>query len=245
LSSNVGSYASRWSSVGAVTSPDTTSPDASSRFSFVFAGLYPLLCAALWCVGAWLLRRSSASLFDAVTPHTLDLPVVDVLAELGVVLLGILVLVAAWQARRHGVAAIARAASGAVGVCLAYGASEVVKLLVREDRPCRNLQSVADCPAVGDWSFPSNHTAIAWGAAALIMLLSAGRWSRWARSGVMALAAAVALARIAQGVHYPHDVLAGAAIGWFVTASAAIFLSPVAAALLHRVPRIDVFTSRR
>ncbi|MEU6896115.1 phosphatase PAP2 family protein, partial [Streptomyces sp. NPDC046557] len=67
-----------------------------------------------------------------------------------------------------------------------------------------------------DWSFPSNHSALA--AAAAVALLYVSR-----RLGAAALTAAVLMAasRVWVGVHYPHDALAGFLIGALVAASAA------------------------
>ncbi|CAM5410962.1 hypothetical protein SVIOM342S_10411 [Streptomyces violaceorubidus] len=68
---------------------------------------------------------------------------------------------------------------------MAYGASAVLKLLVREERPCQGLhvRTIKTCPAPGDWSFPSNHATVS--------------------------ALAMAASRIWAGAHYPHDVMAG------------------------------------
>jgi len=59
-----------------------------------------------------------------------------------------------------------------------------------------------------DSSFPSN-------AAALAFALSAGVWMRDRRVGTLLLpfAALFPLARVAAGVHYPSDILAGALVG--------------------------------
>jgi undecaprenyl-diphosphatase len=100
------------------------------------------------------------------------------------------------------------------GTVVAYGTSEVVKLLVTEERPCRvvDVATVLVCPAPGDWSWPSNHSTIA-GALAVACLLVAPRlWP-----AVVPLALAVAGARVAAGVHYVHDVLSGLALGVLVT----------------------------
>ena len=63
--------------------------------------------------------------------------------------------------------------------------------------------------AMSDFSFPSGHSAAAFAVAVVMYLRLPKRW------GVPALllAAAIALSRLYVGVHYPTDVLAGAAIG--------------------------------
>ncbi|HYH31282.1 MAG TPA: phosphatase PAP2 family protein, partial [Pseudonocardia sp.] len=79
-----------------------------------------------------------------------------------------------WRARRGCAAKVARAVLAPVVTALAWVASEAVKDLWQEDRPCRALGEVATivaCPEFGDWSFPSNHATIA-GAAAVAVLWS-------------------------------------------------------------------------
>ncbi|MEU0945668.1 phosphatase PAP2 family protein [Streptomyces canus] len=118
-----------------------------------------------------------------------------------------------WSARRAGGAAAVTALAVPVIVIVAYGVNSLVKSAVREDRPCQSLRvsTLEACPAPGDWSFPSNHAAIA--AAAAVALVFVSR-----RLGTLAALAAVAMAvsRVWVGVHYPHDVVAGAMVGGFV-----------------------------
>lgn len=90
------------------------------------------------------------------------------------------------------------------------------------------------CPAPGDWSFPSNHATLA--AAAAVAL-----WSVSARLGVIATigATAMAVSRVWVGAHYPHDIIAGLAVGGLVAAILALLLSrhaPALADLLGRGP---------
>ncbi|MER6628389.1 phosphatase PAP2 family protein [Streptomyces sp. NPDC000987] len=118
-----------------------------------------------------------------------------------------------WFARRTGGAAAVTALAVPVVVVVASGVDVAVKLAVREDRPCRSLRvpTLEACPAPGDWSFPSNHAAIA--AAAAVALFFVSR-----RLGAVAAVAAVAMAasRVWVGAHYPHDVVAGALAGGLV-----------------------------
>lgn len=124
-----------------------------------------------------------------------------------------------WRARHAPARELAVAVVGPAGVVAAYVVSEVVKLLVREDRPCRGITTIAACPPPDDWSFPSNHTVIAAGAAATLTL--AWRALAWV---VLPLAAIMAFSRVFVGVHYPHDVAAGFVVG--------VVLAPLFALLL-------------
>lgn len=112
-----------------------------------------------------------------------------------------------------------RAFLAGAGVVVAYAISEVVKLVVREERPCRTAPSMAECPAPGDWSFPSNHSVIAGASAMAIWVLH--RTYGWV-AAVCAIAAASS--RVVVGVHYVHDVMAGLALGALVSWGIAVLL---------------------
>ncbi|WP_425471005.1 phosphatase PAP2 family protein [Streptomyces armeniacus] len=105
----------------------------------------------------------------------------------------------------------------ACALVVAYGLSEVVKLLVAEERPCRAVPDAAPplaaCPASGDWSFPSNHATLALAAATGVALLWRGL--AWLAVPVGLL---TAFSRVFVGVHYPFDVLAGGLLGATVAA---------------------------
>jgi undecaprenyl-diphosphatase len=112
--------------------------------------------------------------------------------------------------RRASVAAVLSA-----GLALAIG--KVISELVDRSRPF-----VADPSGVhlfsghaADPGFPSDHATAAFAIAVAILL----RKRSW---GIVALVAATVLSvgRVALGIHYPSDVLAGAALG----AAAALFL---------------------
>jgi undecaprenyl-diphosphatase len=78
-----------------------------------------------------------------------------------------------------------------------------------------------------DPGFPSDHATAAF-AIAVALLLRSRRW------GAVALAAAIVLAatRVAMGIHYPTDVLAGAAVG---SLAAIVLYQARVRALLHRL----------
>lgn len=131
----------------------------------------------------------------------------------GLGVFALLMLLAWWQARRAGTPAAVTALAVPLVTLLAFGVDSLLKLAVQEDRPCQQLSVVTleACPAPGDWSFPSNHAALASAAAFALLLVSR-------RLGVIALAAAILMAasRVWVGVHYPHDVLIGFAVGALV-----------------------------
>jgi undecaprenyl-diphosphatase len=89
----------------------------------------------------------------------------------------------------------------------AIWANYAVKLVVRRQRPqLRGLPPLA--PATSRLSFPSAH-ATSSAAAAVAM----GRVAPGARPALYGLAGAICLTRPYLGMHYPSDVVAGAAIG--------------------------------
>lgn len=96
----------------------------------------------------------------------------------------------------------------------------VLKRIVDRDRPYAVLP---EAEPLLRWdvsaSFPSGHAATS-AAGAVILAYLLGRWG-W---GLAAVAAAVAYSRVYIGVHYPLDVLAGAAIGAAVALAAAALL---------------------
>jgi membrane-associated phospholipid phosphatase len=122
-----------------------------------------------------------------------------------------------WRARTRPVPVMARALAAPVVTVLAYALSDTAKEWKAVDRPCRLVAAappIAPCPEVGDWSFPSNHAAVA-GAIAVAVMWSAVRLGMV----VLVLAAAAAASRVVVGVHFPHDVVAGFLLGAVVAAA--------------------------
>ncbi|TDC60934.1 phosphatase PAP2 family protein [Micromonospora sp. KC207] len=156
--------------------------------------------------------------------------------EWSIVLLGLLLVAAALPKLGAGPRNLALALAAPVTVVLAYGGSELLKIVVDEDRPCRapvDLAIIAgQCPPAGDWSFPSNHSTIAGALAAAILLLSP-RLAWYA----IPLAVFAAFSRVFVGLHYPHDVLAGLLLGALVTTAGTPLLARPANELLRRRAR--------
>ncbi|MFD0974577.1 phosphatase PAP2 family protein [Plantactinospora endophytica] len=110
-----------------------------------------------------------------------------------------------------------------LGTMLAYLVSEALKLVVDQERPCRAFDVVVwvSCPPAGDWSFPSNHSTLAGGLAAGLVLLAPRLWYL-----AVPVAGAVAALRVVAGVHYPHDVLAGLLLGAAASTALLVALRP-------------------
>jgi undecaprenyl-diphosphatase len=93
---------------------------------------------------------------------------------------------------------------------VAVGFNYVVKLAVRRRRPrLRRLPPLATAPS--ELSFPSAHATSSLAAATAM-----GRVAPGARPPLYGLAAAICLTRPYLGMHYPSDVLGGAAIGLLI-----------------------------
>ena len=89
----------------------------------------------------------------------------------------------------------------------AYLASVALARLIERPRPCaRGARARIPCPTGG--SFPSDQAAAAFAAARILGWLEPS-----AATPLRGAASAVAIARVAARVHYPSDVIAGAAIG--------------------------------
>jgi membrane-associated phospholipid phosphatase len=97
-------------------------------------------------------------------------------------------------------------AAGATGPA-AIGLNFVVKVAVGRERPL-----IVDHPRLGraptELSFPSAHATSSFAAA-----MALGRVERRARLPLLMLAGAICVGRPYLGMHYPSDVLAGAALG--------------------------------
>lgn len=195
-----------------------------------------ILCAlAWWAVGlvlalsALLLVEPSARLYLAIARSGIQWP--ERLASALIIALCVCLAVAAFVPGRTGRRRAASGLAAGVGVVLAYGSSEAIKEVLAQDRPCRVIVLDPSCPAPGSWSFPSNHTTIAFALATAVFLVTRSWWA--ASAHLVALAAAVS--RVVDGVHYPHDVLAGAILGTCTTIAAALLLERWTNPLVERI----------
>jgi membrane-associated phospholipid phosphatase len=83
-----------------------------------------------------------------------------------------------------------------------------IKAGVERPRPSMTVPQADPLIGAGGWSFPSGHATTAFAGAVALTYL----WRRGAPLFLL-LAAAIAFSRVYVGVHYPGDVLAGAALG--------------------------------
>ncbi|MHA6759095.1 phosphatase PAP2 family protein [Streptacidiphilus sp. PAMC 29251] len=140
-------------------------------------------------------------------PHWFD-NLISFYASYGLGLFALMMIWCWWQARQaRSAGTMALALAVPVAVVLAYVANDIIKSVFDEPRPCQVITSpttIQPCPGVGDWAFPSNHSAISAAAAAAIWMISR-------RLGAIAVLAALVMgfSRIWVGAHYPHDVLVG------------------------------------
>ncbi|MGW6394602.1 phosphatase PAP2 family protein [Streptomyces sp. NPDC055103] len=152
--------------------------------------------------------------FAHSTPHWFQW-LAEVWTEAGLLLFGVLFLAGWWRSRTGSSGMMALALLAPLATAFGYVVSEALKSLVDEERPCRAVlgapTALVQCPPYGDWSFPSNHSAIA-GAAAVALALS-WRGMVWLTAPMALL---MAFSRVFVGVHYPHDVTVGLLLGALV-----------------------------
>ena len=99
----------------------------------------------------------------------------------------------------------------ALTTLLADSASFGVKHFVERPRPFVADPTIEPLYAVHSSSFPAGHAATAFAGATIV-----SHFAPRARPLFFALAAAIALSRVYVGVHYPGDVIGGAALGVLV-----------------------------
>lgn len=161
----------------------------------------------------------------------LNTPMLDY-SNAGMVLFAILILTA-WWIGRHSTPSVMAAAIGVpIAAVTAYLANDGIKWIVSEQRPCHTLPAaflLEPCPAIEDYSFPSNHAAVAAAMAAAFFLVDR-------RLGLVATVAALFMgfSRVYVGAHYPHDVIVGLLVGAVVGTLAAILVRGYGTPLVER-----------
>jgi len=101
--------------------------------------------------------------------------------------------------------------SALIASAIALGVNQVISRLWDRPRPFTDhpLLTHVLSARTTDPSFPSDHAAAAFAIAFAVLT-----WSRWGGAVFLALATLIGVSRIALGMHYPSDVLAGALVGF-------------------------------
>ncbi len=150
----------------------------------------------------------------------------------GIAVFAVLMVVAWWDARRQSSATMARVLVAPVVVVVAYLANAALKSVIQEVRPCRQLPgsfTLEACPGPTDWAFPSNHTVVAFAAAAAILVAY-----RWLGTAGLVAAVAMGASRVYVGAHYPHDVVVGTVVGLVLALVLTPLLARLAAPVVER-----------
>ena len=106
-------------------------------------------------------------------------------------------------------------AAGLLAGLIATGCTRALKLSTAIDRPLTFLGEQVHVIGTLDlyqYTFPSGHTTAAFVLAGVVTLVIR---SHRLSAGLFCLALLVGVSRIAVGAHWPMDIAAGAALGWF------------------------------
>jgi membrane-associated phospholipid phosphatase len=96
-----------------------------------------------------------------------------------------------------------------VAALLGHQIDDVLKEIVERPRPGAVLPDLVPREVAEGFAFPSGHTTIAFALATAVAALLPARW----RAVPFGLATGVAVARMYVGVHWPTDLVGGAALG--------------------------------
>jgi undecaprenyl-diphosphatase len=121
-----------------------------------------------------------------------------------------------------------RALTCAVGLVVMEAAVIVLKVIVRRRRPPGDLGRIYR--RTDPYSFPSGHAA----RAAMLCILAASLGPATAFSAIAFWSPIMVFSRIAIGIHYVLDVVAGVFLGWGIT-EALFLLLPFITSLVSRV----------
>jgi membrane-associated phospholipid phosphatase len=151
-------------------------------------------------------------------------------ANYGVVLFALMLVAGWWLARSRDARTMAAALWAGAATLLAVAINQPLVHHFHEARPYTDhLHILVLAHRSTDYSFPSDHSVMA-GAVAV------GLWLVDRRLGIVASVAAVllAFARVYIAAHYPHDVIAGLAVGAAVVVVGWLLLAGPIAWLVDR-----------
>ena len=143
-----------------------------------------------------------------------------------------------WIARDH--KPFIRLVFGAVATTLAYGLNLLLKNDFGKVRPCHDFATGGACPAVDNFSYPSNHTVIAFGLA--MGLAFAIPWLTYL---AFPLAILEGVSRVMAGHHYPHDIVVGAVLGTLGVLGALLMFVKVQDSLAEKLTKSRENTPER
>lgn len=157
--------------------------------------------------GQTFLRGETAVLQTANDiPTALGWPL-RVVMQLGTLWVALVVVgVTAWVTRTRGAVP---ALAVLVAVAIAFRLDNVLKDAIDRPRPPGMVDGLQVRETIGGFGFPSGHTTMAFALAASLHPSVQARW----RPVLWTMAAIVGVARMHVGVHWPADVVGGAALG--------------------------------
>ena len=130
----------------------------------------------------------------------------------------------------------AASSSGLIAAAVALAANQVIAHLWTRPRPFTEHPALTHVLAARttDPSFPSDHAAAAFAIAFAVLA-----FSRRGGIGFLVAATLIGLSRVALGMHYPSDVLAGALVGFGAATLVTTLGRPWVIRLVALVSRVD------
>jgi glycosyltransferase 2 family protein len=181
--------------------------------------LVALAVLALTCVlvSDQQLLRGEAALLQEVNswPRFVGLPL-EVIMQLGTLAAALVVTVAVGFVTGRPRPTVALF----VAALVTWRLDDVVKEIIERPRPEGYVDGLVVREDADGFGFPSGHTAVAFAVAAVLHLVLPPRW-RWIP---WVLASLVAIARLYVGVHWPMDLVGGAALGVVIGGAAGVLV---------------------